>query len=127
MVQNFFYIKGVENEEELRERLEVKKKVHGKYINSQDRFHRNIKRRIVMKQHNMPTKAFVLEELEIDDPKDIKDHIPEYKMSGNVELRFGYYIISPKAGRWLWGQYCPFIPPEDFEMVLEKAKEHGFI
>lgn len=126
MVRNFFYIEGIENEEELRDRLNKKKKVHGKYINSKDRYHFNIKRRIIIKQHNLPTKAFIFEELEIM-PKEIKDHIPKYEVRGDIEHRFGYYVISPQTGRWIWGQYCPFIPPEDFKLLIEKAKEHGFI
>jgi hypothetical protein len=32
-----------------------------------------------------------------------------------------YYIVS-KARRWAWGQYCPFIPKDDFEPLLDLAK-----
>ena len=50
--------------------------------------------------------------------------------NGSIELRFGYYIIGKKGrvkGRWVWGQYAPFIPVDDFRYMVEDAKELGWI
>ena len=110
----------------MRDILANKNKVSGKYINSDYRYTYTIKRRIVVKQHNLPTKALLLEELEIK-PEEAKKHVPKYEISGDIELRLGYYIISPKKGKWMWGQFCPFIFPEDLEVLIEEAEEHEFI
>lgn len=47
---------------------------------------------------------------------------------GDVEYRFGYFIVGRngnRRGRWTWGQYAPFIPAEDVEPLLEKARHEG--
>jgi len=49
---------------------------------------------------------------------------------GNIELRFGYYIIGKRprmAGKWTWGQFAPHIPLEDFRAIVEEAKKRGWI
>ena len=46
------------------------------------------------------------------------------------ELRFGYYIIGKKpamAGRWVWGQFAPFVPAEDFAAIVDEARAKGWI
>ena len=43
-------------------------------------------------------------------------------------FRFGYYIIGKKPkmkGRWVWGQFAPFIYADDFKaMILEATKKN---
>ena len=49
---------------------------------------------------------------------------------GAVEYRLGYYIIGKKPSRkdkWVWGQYCPLIPKEDFEAILAEAIDKGWL
>ena len=125
MVENFFYIDGLEKNGELKEILEKKVEIRGKYIDG-EKYQSRIRRRIVMEQHNYPQKAFVLEEFETY-PEEIKKHVPKYEGGSDIELRFGYYIISPKTKRWMWAQFCPMIPKDDFNDLIEKAKEKGFI
>lgn len=45
-------------------------------------------------------------------------------------FRFGYYIIGkrPKMkGKWVWGQFAPFITRRDFEVIVAEAREKGWI
>lgn len=47
---------------------------------------------------------------------------------GDVEYRFGYYVvgrIGRAAGKWTWGQFAPFIPRTDLDLLLTKAREEG--
>jgi hypothetical protein len=47
-----------------------------------------------------------------------------------IEFRFGYYMIGlkPKAkGRWVWGQFCLFIPKEDLVVLIQEAKRKGWL
>ena len=121
MVENFFYIDGLEKKGELEEILEKKVEIRAKYIGRS-----RIRRRIVMEQHKHPQKAFVLEEFETD-PKKIKKPVPKYEGGGDIQLRFGYYIISDKTEKWVWGRFCPMIPKKDFNDLIKRAKEKGFI
>ena len=36
-------------------------------------------------------------------------------------------MLSPKTGRWTWGQYCPMIPVADLEPLLDQARAEGTI
>jgi hypothetical protein len=49
----------------------------------------------------------------------------------SIELRFGYYIIGKKEGRtkgkWVWGQFAPFIRLNDFQAIIEEARQRGWI
>ncbi|MCL5407427.1 MAG: hypothetical protein M1429_02950 [Patescibacteria group bacterium] len=82
-----------------------------------------------MPQGNMSDKVFVIERLR----KDSYEGELSYKDSwnrGDIEYRVGYYIVGKIGranGRWIWGQFCPIIPAEDFIKLLEKAKEEGTI
>jgi hypothetical protein len=45
-----------------------------------------------------------------------------------VEYRLGYYNIGgfkTGKGRWLWGQYSPMIPKQDFDELLRRAEADG--
>jgi hypothetical protein len=123
MVENFFYTEGAEKEELLKERLNEKDSLVETPKGTNKKVHVPIKRRIVMTQQNYSKKAFVLEELEI--PEIMEELIPGYSKI-SIELRFGYYIID-KNGNWAWGQFAPFIPKDDLNNLMEKAKEKGFV
>ena len=48
---------------------------------------------------------------------------------GVVELRFCYYIIgkSPRMkGKWVFGQFAPFVFPVDFRAIVNEAKNRGW-
>ncbi len=50
--------------------------------------------------------------------------------SNKIEYRIGYYIVGKirKAnGKWVWGQFCPLIPAEDFNNLIAKAKKEKTI
>jgi hypothetical protein len=71
---------------------------------------------IIMHQTNNPNKLIVMQML-VHKLRDIPDEI---------EYRLGYYMLGVKPGmkgRWVWGQYCLMLPPEDFRILLKKAKE----
>ncbi len=45
-------------------------------------------------------------------------------------FRFGYYIIGKKPkmkGKWVWGQFAPFITRSDFEAMVVEAREKHWI
>jgi len=47
-----------------------------------------------------------------------------------VELRFGYYVSreNSKGNRkWIWGQYSPIAPPEDFCILLQEANDRNWL
>ena len=54
----------------------------------------------------------------------------QYEADGSTEIRFGYYIIGNKdkkmAGKWVWGQYAPIIPAEDFAQIVRLAQAKGW-
>ena len=81
-----------------------------------------------MAQHNLANKVFVLERLRLIEKEGTTSHA-EVKV-GDVEYRFGYYIVG-KIGRaknkWTWGQFCPIIPHKDLSKLLKKAKSGGVL
>ena len=45
-------------------------------------------------------------------------------------FRFCYYIIGKKPkmkGRWLWGQFAPFILADDFSAIISEAQKKKWI
>lgn len=77
-----------------------------------------------MPQSNYESKVFIVERL-----KRVKSDIESTKI-GDIEYRFGYYIIGKIGranGKWVWGQFCPLIPQEDFDKLFDKAKREGTI
>lgn len=75
-----------------------------------------IERQICLPQSNKPDKFFVLQELTFD--------------GGNKEIRIGYYIRAKKgkrAGKWAWGQFCPFLPRNDLVKLIKKAQREGIL
>jgi hypothetical protein len=81
-----------------------------------------------MKQSNYSEKVFVIERLRKEQyfegkPKSDKE-------LGEREYRIGYYIvgkIGKAKGKWVWGQFCPMIPINDFNKLIEKAKKEKTI
>lgn len=77
-----------------------------------------------MLQTNYPEKVFVIERLRKEEFVEGKPQGHQEK--GAIEYRIGYYIVG-KIGRakdkWVWGQFCPLIPVEDFEKLIQKAKQ----
>jgi hypothetical protein len=78
-------------------------------------------------QHNYRVKVLVIERIEFDHSEGIRAH-PWKGERGTVEYRIGYYTLGGYQGgkgRWLWGQYSPMIPKEDFGEMLHKARTDG--
>lgn len=79
-------------------------------------------------QSNMNKKVFIFERLR----KDQKEGNIAYKnwKRGDMEYRIGYYIvgqIGKAKDRWIWGQFCPLIPIEDFNNIINQAKKEKVI
>ena len=69
------------------------------------------------RQHNYNDKIFVFQLLYFLDKNE-------------KEIRIGYYIKGKKPkirGKWVWGQYCPFLPESDFKELIQKAEKEGLI
>ena len=84
---------------------------------------------VFMPQHNLNEKVFLFERI-----KRVKIEgevaYPEEAKIGNLLYRIGYYIVGKKGnrkGKWTWGQFCPFIPPDDLKKLLKKAKKERVI
>ena len=63
-----------------------------------------------------PGKAIYLQMLRFDD--------------GREEMRLCYYMIGhkPRAkGKWLFGQFALMIRREDFDEIMSKAREKGWV
>ena len=83
---------------------------------------------VFMKQSNLSEKVFVLERLRKIETKGELTH--NNANIGAIEYRVGYYMIGKIGkmnGKWLWGQFCPLIPKEDFEKLIKLAKEKGVL
>ncbi len=80
-------------------------------------------------QSNYKEKVFIFERLRKEKfiTKSERKNIGKI---GNVEYRIGYFIVG-RIGRannkWVWGQFCPLIPPTDFKKLIEKAKKEKTI
>ena len=80
-------------------------------------------------QSNLDEKVFIIERLR---KENYEGHLARQKQwkKGDIEYRIGYYIvgrIGRVKGRWVWGQFCPFIPAEDLKNLLRKAEKEGTI
>jgi hypothetical protein len=54
----------------------------------------------------------------------------EYDEDQRIQIRLGYYIIGKKParkGRWVWGQYAALLNLKDFQYLVRKAEERGWI
>ncbi len=82
----------------------------------------------LMPQSNYQEKVFVIERVKF--LKTEGEIISNHRDKDRYEYRIGYFIvgkIGKRNGHWTWGQYCPFIPIEDFERLIQQAKEEGTI
>ena len=81
-----------------------------------------------MPQYNLNEKYFVIERLKLTKMEGKISYKNE--KIGNIEYRIGYYIVG-KIGRaknrWVWGQFCPMIPNDDFNKLFKKAKKEKTI
>lgn len=81
-----------------------------------------------MQQHNLKEKYYVIERLRLVKTEGIITYSDNE--IGHIEYRIGYYIVG-KIGRgnnhWMWGQFCPMIPDDDFEKLFNKAKKEKTI
>jgi len=80
-----------------------------------------------MPQFNLDEKVFVIERLRRKGYEGQTEGQRQWG-EGDVEYRFGYYIVGKigrAKGKWVWGQFCPFVPKEDFSKLLNKAKQEG--
>lgn len=78
-----------------------------------------------MPQGNLKDKVFIIERFRKDSIEGKLAYTDSWK-KGNIEYRIGYFIvgkIGKAAGKWVWGQYCPLIPQEDLNKLLNKAKK----
>jgi hypothetical protein len=91
----------------------------------------NIGKRRLIKSQKGATRHFVIED-EIVRPQSNAPHklIAFQKMyheeDKRYEFRFGYYMIGIKGkpkGKWVWGQYCLFIPQQDLLNILSEARK----
>jgi len=81
-----------------------------------------------MPQSNYPEKVFVVERIKFI--KTEGEIVSKHRENDYYEYRIGYFIvgkIGKRDGHWTWGQYCPFIPIQDFHELLRKAEEEGTI
>jgi hypothetical protein len=80
-------------------------------------------------QSNQPEKVLVVERIR-HTHRVGKQAMPQGAVAGDVEYRFGYYLIrriGKARGSWGWGQYSPMIPQTDLRRLLDKARSEGTI
>jgi len=68
-------------------------------------------------------KVFILEEISTPWRKTVKK-------KGLKLFRLGYYIIGKKPktkGKWVWGQYAPFITDRDLKELIKNAEKEGIL
>jgi hypothetical protein len=111
-----------------KEQLVEEKYIRMKDIGRKGNFYFKKEACTFMVQTNMKRKVFVIERLR----KSMTEGRITHKKSkiGDIEYRIGYYIvgrIGRAKNRWVWGQYCPMIPKDDFEKLISKAKEEKTI
>lgn len=94
----------------------VGKTTRRKYINGDPMVYTVLDEIVHIPQSN-PGKAIFLQMLQFED-------------DGRKEMRLCYYMIGhrPRAkGRWLYGQFAAMVCKEDFEQIISKAREKGWI
>lgn len=81
-----------------------------------------------MKQSNIDEKVLTIERFKL---KKMKEPVSHKNLEvGNIEYRFGYYMVGKngiRKNKWIWGQSCPIIPRQDFNKLLNKARREGTI
>ena len=82
----------------------------------------------LMPQSNYPEKVFVIERIKF--VKTDGEITSNHRENDYYEYRIGYFIvgkIGKRNGHWTWGQYCPFIPLNDFHKLIKLAEKEGTI
>ncbi len=80
-------------------------------------------------QSNLSDKVFILERLRKEKFSGNLAYRQAWK-KGDIEYRLGYFIVGKigrAKGRWIWGQFCPLIPRNDFLKLIRKAKKEKTI
>lgn len=80
-------------------------------------------------QSNLVEKVFIIERLRKESTEGKIIHQSLWN-KGDIEYRIGYFIVGKTGrtkGKWLWGQFCPLIPEDDLNLLLEKARKEGTI
>lgn len=114
--------------EKKKKRIELKKTIRMKDIGRKGHHIFECEAFTYLQQHNSLEKYFMFERLKrirIDGEK----ANPKLKET-DIEYRISYYIVGKngtKKGKWTFGQFCPTIPPKDFEKLIEKAKKDNVI
>lgn len=81
-----------------------------------------------MPQFNTKEKVFLIERLKRI--KIIKPITHSNLKNGEIEYRFGYYMVGKNGNRidkWTWGESCPIIPQEDLKKIINKAEKEKTI
>ena len=76
----------------------------------------------LMPQSNYLEKVFVVERVKF--VRTEGNITSRHRENNKYEYRIGYFIvgkIGKREGKWTWGQYCPFIPVEDFHKLIKQA------
>jgi hypothetical protein len=82
-----------------------------------------------MVQSNLPDKVFVIERIRYVG-SDGERAYEGGAQPGDIEYRFGYYVIGRtgrQAGHPVWGRFSPQIPETDLQPLLDKARREGTI
>lgn len=81
-----------------------------------------------MPQYNLKEKYYVIERMKLVKTEGVITN--KNNKIGDIEYRIGYYIVG-KIGRgknrWMWGQFCPMIPDDDFTKLFKKAEKERVI
>lgn len=83
---------------------------------------------VYLKQSNSSEKYFVFERLKRTKMEGLISNVDLKK--NDIEYRISYYIlgkIGTKKGTWVFGQYCPMIPPKDFKKLIDTAEKKGVV
>lgn len=94
----------------------VGKVTHRKYIDGSPMVYKVLDEIIHIPRSN-PKKAIYLQMLQFEDDR-------------RREMRLCYYMIGHNGrgkGKWLYGQFATMILKEDFEYIISKAREKGWI
>ncbi len=94
----------------------VGKTTRRKYINGEPMTY-TVLDEIVHIPPSNPGKAIYLQMLQFED-------------DGRKEMRLCYYMIGHRPrgrGKWLYGQFAAMVRREDFDQIMSKAREKGWI
>ena len=116
LAEDFIERKRSEINNEIKIR-DIKRTGHRKYIKEAI---------TLLKSENLQHKVFSLERLRLfDQTSDLAYNVDTV---GEVQYRIGYYIVGQignKNNKWTWGQYTPMISKNDFEKLIDLAKQEG--